>query len=383
MRILHVIRSLHPEYGGPAQLVRCIVAAGPRLGWEGEVACLDVPGQPFLQEIQFPVHALGENHSTYGYSASWVPWLKKNIDRFDGVVVHGVWQYQSWGTWRAIRERKPYVLFPHGMLDPWFKRRYPFKHIKKWIYWHLAERRVLRDASSVLFTCETEQRLAPESFRMPAWNAAVVPYGAEMPTGDPQCQIDAFFTVCPGAKGRRFFLYLGRIHPKKGCDMLVDAFAEIAAANPDVDMVMAGPDAGMRAGLEARITQSGLKNRVHWPGLVTGEAKWGAFHACEAFVLPSHQENFGIAVAEAMGCSRAVLISDQVNIWPEIEADGAGLVARDTPEETRRLLERWLALSPVDRRQMELRAHACFEARYNLDQNVSELVRFFQRMESD
>lgn len=380
MRILHVIRSLHPEYGGPAQLVRCIVAAGPRLGWEGEVACLDLPEEPFLREIQFPVHALGENRTTYGYSRRWVPWLRENIQRFDGAVVHGVWQYQSWGTWRAIRGTRPYVLFPHGMLDPWFKRRYPLKHIKKWIYWHLAERNVLRDAGSVLFTCETEQRLAPESFRMPPWRAAVVPYGAEMPAGDPERQMEAFFQVCPAARNRRFFLYLGRIHPKKGCDLLIDAFLDIAREHPDVDLVMAGPDAGMREGLEERVASAALDHRVHWPGLVTGDAKWGAFHASEAFVLPSHQENFGIAVAEALGCSRPVLISDQVNIWPEIEADGAGLVANDTPEGTRRLLERWLALDAAEQSRMRSRARACFEGRYNLDQNVSELVRFFQSM---
>lgn len=381
MRILHVIRSLHPEYGGPAQLVRCIVAAGPRLGWEGEVACLDEPSQPFLQDIHFRVHALGENRSTYGYSKRWVPWLRENIDRFDGVVIHGIWQYQSWGTWRAIHGRKPYVLFPHGMLDPWFKRRYPLKHIKKWIYWNLAEYRVLRDAGSVLFTCQTEERLAPQSFRMPPWNAAVVPYGAELPTGDPQQQIEAFYAACPTARDKRFFLYLGRIHAKKGCDLLIDAFAAIAARFPNVDLVMAGPDAGMRAGLEARVAAARLTARVHWPGLVTGDAKWGAFHASDAFVLPSHQENFGIAVAEALGCSKPVLISDQVNIWPEIHADGAGLVAPDTLADTKNLLEQWLTLDPNQQREMGQRARVCFESRYNLDRNVSELVRFFQRMQ--
>jgi glycosyltransferase involved in cell wall biosynthesis len=381
MRILHVIRSLHPEYGGPAQLVRSIVAAGPRLGWEGEVASLDLPGQKFLEEVPFTVHALGESRRNYGYSRQWVPWLRQNIDRFDGVVVHGIWQYQSWGTWRAIHGRKPYVLFPHGMLDPWFKRRYPLKHLKKMLYWHLAEHRVLRDASSVLFTCETEQQLAPQSFRSPAWNGAVVPYGAELPAGDPMQQVEAFYQVCSQVRDKRFFLYLGRIHPKKGCDLLIEAFISIAREYPEIDLVMAGPDAGMRAGLESRISHAGLQHRVHWPGLITGDAKWGAFHAGEAFLLPSHQENFGIAVAEALGCSRPVLISDQVNIWPEIEADGAGLVAPDTLEGTQRLLERWLTLPKDQQQEMRRCARLCFESRYNLDQNVSELVGFFQRMQ--
>lgn len=384
MRILNVIRSLRPEYGGPAQLVRCIATACPRLGWEAEVACLDIPSESVAAQMPFPVHALGQNKTVYGFSTLWIPWLRANVDRFDGIVIHGIWQYQSFGTWLALRNRKPrtfYVQFAHGMLDPWFKQRYPLKHFKKMLYWALAEHRVMRDASTVLFTCETEQRLAPQSFARSDWKSAVVPYGAELPSGDPEQQAEAFYQLCPAARGRRFFLYLGRIHPKKGCDLLIDAFIEFASGSQNIDLVMVGPDAGMAAGLQARIAAQGLSDRVHWPGLLTGDAKWGAFHASDCFVLPSHQENFGIAVAEALACSRPVLISDQVNIWPEIHADGAGLVAPDTLEGTKTLLEQWLVLDENQKRAMRARARECFEKRYNLDQNVSELVGFFQRMQ--
>ena len=384
MRILNVIRSLRPEYGGPAQLVRCIATACPRLGWEAEVACLDTPSESVAAEMPFPVHALGQYKTVYGFSTLWIPWLRANANRFDGIVIHGIWQYQSFGTWLALRGHNPrttYVQFAHGMLDPWFKRRYPAKHFKKMIYWMLAEHRVMRDASNVLFTCQTEQHLAPQSFAWSNWNSAVVPYGAELPSGDPKQQVEAFYQLCSAARERRFFLYLGRIHPKKGCDLLIDAFIAIASISQDIDLVMVGPDAGMATGLQARVAAHGLSHRVHWPGLLTGEAKWGAFRASEAFVLPSHQENFGIAVAEALACSCPVLISDQVNIWPEIEADDAGLVGADTLDGTRNLLERWLALPEKEQNRMRLRARACFESRYNLDQNVSELLRFFQRIQ--
>jgi glycosyltransferase involved in cell wall biosynthesis len=380
MRILNVIRSLRPEYGGPAQLVRCILAACPRLGWEGEVACLDTPAESVAAQVPFPVHALGQYKTVYGFSTRWIPWLRANADRFDGIVIHGIWQYQSFGTWLALRGRKPYVQFAHGMLDPWFKRQYPLKHIKKTIYWTLAEHRVMRDANTVLFTCQTEQRLAPESFARSQWKSAVVPYGAELPTGDPVQQAEAFYKTCPAARGKRFLLYLGRIHPKKGCDLLIEAFASVAARFPDVDLVIAGPDSGMREQLQARVQTYKLGSRVHWPGLITGDAKWGAFYAGEAFVLPSHQENFGIAVAESLACGRPVLISDQVNIWPEIQEDGAGLVAPDTVEGTRQLLGEWLELSSAQKQEMGRRARACFENRYNLDQNVADLLGYFQAM---
>lgn len=381
-RILNLIRSLRPEYGGPAQLVRSIVAACPRLGWEAEVACLDTPEESVAAQMPFPVHSLGQNKTVYGFSTRWIPWLRANADRFDGIVIHGIWQYQSFGSWLALRgckPRKPYIQFAHGMLDPWFQHRYPLKHLKKIIYWTLAEHRVMRDASKVLFTCQTEQRLAPQSFAWSNWNSAVMPCGSEMPTGDPQKQMQAFYDLCPNVRGKKFFLYLGRIHPKKGCDLLIDAFTAVASRWPDTDLVIAGPDANMRQTLQARVEAARLSSRVHWPGLITGPAKWGAFYASDAFVLPSHQENFGIAVAEALGCSRPVLISDQVNIWPEIHADGAGIVEPDTLDGTKKLLERWLQLTDQQQEEMRRSARACFETRYNLDQNVAELVRFFQQ----
>lgn len=378
-RLLHVIRSLSPEYGGPAQQVRQIVSTYPSLGMVGEVACLDDPASPFLGGLDFPVHALGPARGVYGYSPKWVPWVRANLDRFDGVVIHGIWQYQSYGTWLAIRgNKKPYVQLPHGMLDPWFKRQYPHKHIKKWIYWTLAEYWVLRQARRVLFTSATEQRLAPESFWLHRWNGAVVPYGATAPSGDADVQREVFYRQCPAVRGQRFLLYLSRIHPKKGCDLLMDAFLQMAEHAPWLHLMMAGPDpTGMRPQLEAQVAAAGLSHRVHWPGLLTGEAKWGAFLASEAFILPSHQENFGIAVAEALGCSRPVLISNQVNIWPEIHSDGAGFVAPDTLEGTIHLLKEWITLSEEQREQMNLRAKACFEQRYNIVNNVTELVRFF------
>ena len=135
--------------------------------------------------------------------------------------------------------------------------------------------------------------------------------------------------------GRSYLLFLSRIHPKKGCDLLLQAFAKIAPAHPKLHLIMAGPDAvGMRKHLQTIVDQAGLTDRVHWPGMLKGDAKWGAFAVSEAFVLPSHQENFGIAVAEALACGRPVLISDQVNIAPEIEADGCGIVEPDTLEGT-------------------------------------------------
>lgn len=379
MRILHIIGTLNPEAGGPTEAVRVLLGFGP-IGYQGEVVTLDAPDAPFLKDFPFPIHALGPIHTVYGYTPKLLPWLKQNRDRFDGIVVNGLWQYCGYAAWRVFRGRKPYVVFTHGMLDPYFKHTFPLKHLKKWLYWIPAEYWILRDAFRVLFTSTAEERLARESFWLSHWNGYVVPYGASAPPPvDPDQLRQRFYDRVPSLQGRRFLLYLGRIHRKKGCDMLLDAFAKVASQDPGLDLVMAGPDQqSWAADLRRTAEQRGIGHRVHWPGMLRDEAKWGAFFAGEAFILPSHQENFGIAVAEALGCGAPVLLADKVNIAEEIAADGAGLVEPDTPAGTLRLLERWLAMSEPDRAQMRHRAIACFHQRYDMRENAKTIIRLFE-----
>jgi len=146
-------------------------------------------------------------------------------------------------------------------------------------------------------------------------------------------------------------------------------------------LVMAGPDPqNWRGELEQRAWVAGMDRRVHWPGMLLGDAKWGAFRAAEAFVLPSHQENFGIAVAEALACGRPVLLSDKVNIAAEIASDGAGLMEADTPEGTSRLIARWLGMSADERAEMGKRAAGCFERRYDMREGAKAVVELFEKI---
>src|SRR5665213_2445521 len=153
MRILHIISSLDPKFCGTTAAVRLLLEYGPE-AYTQEVATLDGPDAPYLRDIEFPVHALGPVPSTYSRSAKLIPWLEANRDRFDGVVLHGMWQFPGYAVWKTMAGRVPYVVFTHGMLDPYFKRAYPMKHLKKWLYWLPVEYWVLRGAYRVLFTCD-------------------------------------------------------------------------------------------------------------------------------------------------------------------------------------------------------------------------------------
>jgi glycosyltransferase involved in cell wall biosynthesis len=378
MRILHIIGTLNPEAGGPTESVRVLLSYAP-IGYTGEVVTLDAPDASFLQKIDFPVHALGPTRTKYGFNSKLLPWLEVNRSRFDGVVVNGLWQYCGYAAWRALSGKTPYVVFTHGMLDPYFKQAFPLKHMKKWLYWLPAEYHVLRDAYRVLFTSQAEKRLAEQSFWLHKWNPYVVPYGASGPPDGADQMKRAFSERCPEVLGKRFILFLGRIHRKKGCDLLINAFAQVAHDDPELELVMAGPDQQhWSTDLKTIIRTHHLESRVHWPGMLTGAAKWGAFYAAEAFALPSHQENFGIAVAEALSCGTPVLLADKVNIAEDIAEDRAGYVEDDTQEGATALLRRWIATPETERIAMSKRALTCFRTRYDMKENAKAIIQLFE-----
>ena len=373
------------------------MAAYPGIGSEGEVLTLDAPDAPFLDDnIGFTIHTLGPVSTNFGYNSRLIPWLKANRERFDGVVVHGLWQYIGWAVLRTIRSHKPYLVFAHGMLDPYFKRAYPLKHLKKNAYWLLSEYWVLKGAKRVLFTSKDESARALKSFWPSNWNPCVVPYGASAPEIDPSSARRAFLEAFPDlsrpdSTAKPFILFLGRIHAKKGCDLLLEAFYRIAHKAPDLHLVFGGPDTSSTSnpgaqgdadhGLAAKLAQKaeagGIGERVHWTGMLHDEKKWGAFFACEAFALPSHQENFGIAVAEALACGKPVLISDKVNIWQEIAHDGAAFVGPDTLDGTLHTLEEWIALTPAQKITMGALAFDCFRRHYDMRANASGIINIF------
>ena len=181
-------------------------------------------------------------------------------------------------------------------------------------------------------------------------------------------------------RNKRLLLFLGRIHQKKGCDLLIEAFARVAARDPALHLVIAGPDQeGWIKNLMALAKARGVKDRITWTGMLTGDMKWGAFHAAEVFILPSHSENFGIVVSEALACGVPVLISDKVNIWREIVQDGAGFAEPDTLDGTVTLLKRWLGLSADELHQMRNRARACYKDRFEIQQAAKKLVSVIEQ----
>jgi glycosyltransferase involved in cell wall biosynthesis len=381
MNVLHIVAGMDPKTGGVCQAIRTIINGLSELGINNEVSSVDAPGSPYLADYPFPIHALGPATNSWHYSARMVPWLVENLNRFDRVIVHGLWLYHSYAARKAIKQLKrdpataaktpKLFIMPHGMLDPWFQeaKGRELKAARNWLYWKLIEDQVVNNADGMLFTCEEELLLARKPFRPYQPSREInVGYGIDSSPAYTPAMTTAFLAKCPEVTNQPYLLFLSRIHMKKGVDLLIKAYAAVkedrAKAGQSIPkLVIAGP------GLETAYGQSMqqlvnenplLKDDVIFPGMLTGNAKWGAFYGCSAFVLPSHQENFGIAVVEALSCGKPVLISNQVNIWREIESASGGFVAPNTVEGTRQTLEAWLDLPAEQKQRMEQQARHTF-----------------------
>jgi glycosyltransferase involved in cell wall biosynthesis len=275
------------------------------------------------------------------------------------------------------------------MLDPWFQRAKErrLKAVRNWIYWKIVEKRVVSSAEALLFTCSEEMRLARTTFvPYKPKREAIVGLGIEPPPPFSESMQRAFEEKCPEVVGRPFLIFLGRIDLKKGVDVLLHAYASVSrlsAVSGQAELpklVIAGPGLETKFGKEMQELASRIcpPGSVFWPDMLTGDAKWGALYMAVAFVLASHQENFGLAVVEALSCGTPVLISDKINIWKEIQKDHAALVGADSADAFGGVLRQWIGLSQEQKDCMRKDAVRCYKSRFHADgaaENVLAALR--------
>lgn len=364
MKILRVIHSAHPRSGGPINGVLQITPLLEAEGIDMSLVSLDAPDEEFWKSFPGEGCGVGPGKGFFGYTQQLDNWLRQHLGNFDMVVVHGIWQYHSFAAMRwCLRLKVPYIVYPHGMLDPWFKRTYPLKHLKKWCYWPWADYRTLRNAKAVCFTTAQERDLARESFWMYQANEYVVPYG----TVPPEVEEEEI-------PGDSYLLYLGRIHPKKGLDLLLDAYERWSVAEKP-RLIIAGP---VEDDYSRKLRDASAKG-VEWVGPVSGNRKWNMLRSAEALVLPSHQENFGMVVAESLSMGTPVLTTHAVNTGADVAEDGAGLVESDDAPGILRMLEKWGRMAAGERDVMRRNALASFSARYDLRLGAGRLANDFRR----
>ena len=194
--------------------------------------------------------------------------------------------------------------------------------------------------------------------------------------------VDALNKVLPSLNGTPYFLFLSRIHPKKGVDLLVSAYVKIlrsAKYSEIPDLVIVGPGMETPFGKRVRNMANPYSNKIHFTGMLEGDEKWGAFYGCESYFLPSHQENFGISVTEALGCGKHVFISDKINIYKEIEDNGAGTVESDDLEGTIRLLEKAIDRWRTRNEKNDIIPKQCFDEHFDIKNTTQKLIALIEQ----
>jgi len=336
MKILHVIATLAPRDGGPSKACFEMARAVARRGHEVTIFAtnmnglddvLDVPVDEPIERDGVTIRYFPIQYPKFlGNSAPMAQALEETIPQMDAVHLHSLYMLHCKFTARACRRAGvPYLMRPHGTLDPYLYKRHRFRKMLLEIWF---QNRVTRGAAKMHFTTEEEGILAaPYVFGVPG---VVVPHGLDTDEYDNLPSRGRFRARHPEIGDRPIVLFFGRLNFKKGLDVLTRAFADVVRARPDAHLVIAGPDRGMQEKTQNWINEFGYGDRATFTGMVTGDDKLELLADSDLFVLPSYTENFGIAVVEAMACGLPVAISDKVNLWHEVANADAGWV---TPAE--------------------------------------------------
>ena len=320
------------------------------------------------------VNRLNEEFSKANMSSAIT--AEPNYSGKESVIAHGLWQWPSYRAWKNFKKTGlPYVVFPHGMLDPWFKKTYPIKHLKKQIYWWMLQGKILHDALAVCFTTEEERILAQKTFTPYQCKEVVTGLGVAEPPGKAEQQVSLLHTQLPQLKNKRVLLYLGRFHPKKGVDMLIDSF--LKDCNKYDILLLAGPTEKPDSFLKGLIKQTdGKEDQIVWSGMLEGDLKWGALRAADSLILPSHQENFGMVIAEALSVGTPVLLTDKVNLWREVMDSNAGIVANDDQAGIDQLVKKWRA---GENRLCVENTISCFREKLHISKTVDKIISIFPK----
>ena len=361
MKILHVIPSFAPawRYGGTVTLAVSLTRELARQGHEVTVMTTNIDGPGVLDvPLERPVSMDGvdvcyfpvEHPRWYCFSRPLARALRQQVAQFDIVHIHSIFLWPT--TIAAFWCRKrgvPYLISPHDLLNPaGIKKAYQglsasmMSRSKKWLYLNTIGRLDLNRASTILFTTSVEMDAGGAYVRRAPQLA--LPLGADMPPPDESLNSVVWRDKYPILKDKKIVLFMSRLDPKKGLDILLAALGSISSRRRDFALVVAGSgDPQYESKLRSLVTGLGLQDITLFVGMVEHDDKWALLREADLFALPSHHEAFPNAVVEAMAAGLPVVVSEHVGISDAIHKAGVGLVTSLDPVEVESAIDSLLS----------------------------------------
>ena len=335
MKVLHVIQTLAPSYGGPVTFLKTLSHCQVRVGHQVTICTtntdypkgvLQVPSNKVVFDKGVAIWYHPVQFRPLLFSFQLRSWIRSSIKKFDIIHIHGLYRFPV--TYACLLARKngvAYIIRPHGSLDPFLYRQSRYSVLLKRLYERLFDFPSMKFASLIHYSTQEElERAKFLNFTVPG---VVVPNGIDWNDFRKLPSKGGFRDRIHIDMGTPLILFLGRINFKKGLDLLVPAFSLVAKIIPGARLAIVGPDnEGFGRRVRRWCREHGIDNKVSVVDHLGADQVRQAYVDADVFVLPSYTENFGMAVVEAMACGCPVVISNQVNIWPEVKQSGAGIV---------------------------------------------------------
>ena len=378
LKILRIITSIDPKFGGPAKTIIDGSLVLYNKGINVDVLTCDKEGSNFFKSKKIKIINKGPRFGTYGFSIRLFLWLFNNRDQYDAFIIHGIWQFITLAA-RILLKNKYYV-FIHGQLDPFFAEDF-LKLIKKKIYWFLVEKKNLQHSRSILMTGLGEKETLKKTFVNTAGiKKEIIRYGIIKPKINKKKILKKFFKKFPILKNKVFYLFLGRFHEKKGCEIIIESVKKLKNNFKNI-ILFSGPMSGSKyeAKLINLVEKYNLRKKIIFTNALYGDLKWGAIQASKAMLLSSHGENFGVSLVESLSFGKPVLTTHKVGISNEISKFKAGLLAKDETNSFSNILKKFNNLNKNNLRKLSNNSYRCFKKNFDISLNKNSLHNLLKK----
>ena len=376
IKILRIIDTLDKIYGGPSNTIIDSSKILSKKGFRVDILTHDHDYGDTKVNNNIKIFNKGPNFTNYFLNIKITLWLLKNRHRYDFFIIHGIWKFKTLLARFLLKGR--YFVFTHGMLDPYFGTEF-FKNLKKNIFWLLIEKKNLTNSNTILLTSNNEKKSLDQTYvNTSGIKKTVISYGIKRTEFSKKISLKIFYKKFPELHKKKFVLFLGRFHKKKGCEVLLESVKILKKKNIDIRVLLVGPDNQYKKKLMKLAKNNQIESNLIWSNFLSGKLKWGAIYASKAMVLSSHGENFGVSIVESLSCGKPVLITNKVNIFNYIKNYNAGYVSSDNNLSFSKILEKFYKLQKRQMLSLVKNSVYCFNREFNLERTKNGLDKFLK-----